>query len=198
MFKCKHCENTYKHRGSLTNHMRSHEDPKHQCEVCSKRFLRKAYLLKHAALHQDDRSGDTRDAVSDTRSAQMTLNMDTDTMVVPVKILSSHYEDFIEYLGKCQYVYLDKEINTTDDLDIAGTTTTAQAVGAAPPSAHPLMSPPDLIDDICLGIPTASHILGGIPSPPQDPDIPVSPFDLQTTEAEREFLEQLEKFIDEL
>jgi hypothetical protein len=200
MFKCKQCSNTYKHRGSLTNHMRSHEDPKHECQVCRKKFLRKAYLLKHTTLHHNDRSGGTSDAVSDTGSPQRTSEMHTNTMVVPVKIMACNYDDFIAYLSKCQYVYQEKEVSTIDDLETLDTsiTTSALTVGMAPPSAYPLMSPPEPSHDECLGIPTARHILDGALSPPQDPEIPGSPLDLETTEAEREFLAQLERFIEEL
>jgi hypothetical protein len=68
----------------------------------------------------------------------------------------------------------------------------------APPSAHPLLSPLEPLQEDCLSIPTARHILDGAYSPLHDPVITETPFDLETTEAEREFLAQLERFIEEL
>jgi hypothetical protein len=46
----------------------------------------------------------------------------------------------------------------------------------------------------CLGIPKARHIL----SPLYDPGTPGAALDLDITEVDKQFLTQLEKFIDEL
>jgi hypothetical protein len=200
MFKCKQCTNTYKHRGSLTNHLRSHEDPRHECEVCGKKFIRRAYLLKHTTLHHNDLSGRANDSVSDTRSPQTTPEKHTTTMVVLVKIVAHKYNEFLEFLSNCQYVYQDTEVNSSNDLDVQDNNAAPSAltVGMAPPSAHPLMSPLEPLQEECLSIPTARHILDGACSPLHDPGSPGTPFDLGTTEAEREFLSQLERFIEEL
>jgi hypothetical protein len=97
-------------------------------------------------------------------------------------------------------VYQEKEVSTTNDLEShdTNTTTAALTVGMAPPSAYPLISPLEPPQEECLDIPTARHILDGTYSPLQDPGTPGSPLDLGTTEAERDFLAQLERFIEEL
>jgi hypothetical protein len=121
-------------------------------------------------------------------------------MVVPVKIIAHKYNEFLEFLSNCQYVYQETEVNTTNDLEVQdnNTATSALTVGMAPPSAYPLMSPLEPLQEECLSIPTARHILDGACSPLQDPGTPGTPLDLGTTEAERDFLAQLERFIEEL
>jgi hypothetical protein len=92
--KCKECNNNYKHRGSLTNHLRSHEGPRHGYEVCRKRFIRRAYLLKQINLHHMNQSGTPGDSVSDTTIQEPTPGAHTTTMIVPVKIIADKYNKF--------------------------------------------------------------------------------------------------------
>jgi hypothetical protein len=105
-----------------------------------------------------------------------------------------------DFLRDCRYVYQDKEVGSENDLGTleSSTVSVAPTVGMAPPSVHPLLSPPEPMQEDCLEIPTVRHILEGTPSPLYDPGTPGAPFDLDTTEAEREFLMQLDRFIDEL
>jgi hypothetical protein len=119
---------------------------------------------------------------------------------VPVKIVADKYNEFLDFLSNCKYVYQDTEVSSVNDLDVpeSNAVPSVPTVGMAPPSASPLMSPPEPMQEDCLDIPTARHILGGASSPLYDPRTPGAPFDLETTEAEREFLSQLERFINEL
>jgi hypothetical protein len=199
MFKCKHCKNTYKHRGSLTNHLRSHEGPRHECDVCRKKFIRRSYLLKHIDQHHTDQSGPPGDSVSDTRAPEPTPGAHTTTMVVPVKIIADKYDEFVDFLKNCKCVY-QEEVCNQNDLETLNTNEEPEApmAGMAPPSAYPLRLPPEPVWEECLGIPTARHILEGTLSPLYDPGTLGAHFDLGTSEAEREFLTQLEQFINEL
>jgi uncharacterized Zn-finger protein len=51
MFKYRYCDKQFKYRGSLTNHLRSHEGK--ECKLCNSTFKRRSYLLKHLKLHSN-------------------------------------------------------------------------------------------------------------------------------------------------
>jgi hypothetical protein len=70
--------------------------------------------------------------------------------------------------------------------------------GMAPPSVHPLLSPPEHVWEECLGIPRAHHILEGPPSPLNYLATPGAADDLEMSEVKKDFLNQLERCIDEL
>jgi hypothetical protein len=120
-------------------------------------------------------------------------------MVVPVKIIADKYDEFIDFLKNCKCVY-QEEVCNQNDLENLNTSEEPEVptVGMAPPSAYPLRSPPEMMWEECLEIPTSRHILKGTLSPLYDPGTPGAHSDLETSEAEREFLTQLEQFINEL
>ena len=49
IFKCNICpdDRYFKTKGQLSNHMKYHYEPSHQCEVCQKPFYSKNHLILH-------------------------------------------------------------------------------------------------------------------------------------------------------
>jgi hypothetical protein len=74
-----------------------------------------------------------------------------------VKVKS--YEEFINFLKNCQYVY-QEEVAYSNDLENSDTDSNllTAADGTAPPCVYPLRLPPEIEWVECLGIPKARHI----------------------------------------
>ena len=56
-FKCEICpdEKSFKTKKQLNMHMKFHNEPSHQCEVCQKRFHKKWSLDKHRRTHTGEK-----------------------------------------------------------------------------------------------------------------------------------------------
>ena len=56
-FKCKICpdDRWFKTKGQLSNHMKYHYEPSHQCEICQKYFYRMGDLNRHLKTHTGEK-----------------------------------------------------------------------------------------------------------------------------------------------
>ncbi len=55
-FSCSQCGNTYKHKKSLKNHMRSHSEEKpFSCSQCGNTYTRKESLKNHMRSHSEEK-----------------------------------------------------------------------------------------------------------------------------------------------
>jgi hypothetical protein len=116
-------------------------------------------------------------------------------MVVPVKIIANRYNDSVSFLKYCPFIYQEEGIHRNDlEHPVSVASGPSATDGMAPPSVHPLLSPPEHVWEECLGIPRAQHILECPPSPLNYPGTSGAADDLETSE----FLNQLERCIDEL
>ncbi|XP_058463762.1 zinc finger protein 431-like [Malaya genurostris] len=54
-FVCNVCGAVVKSEGTFRTHMANHDDPKHPCGLCAKKFHTRAQLKKHSSVHSDER-----------------------------------------------------------------------------------------------------------------------------------------------
>ncbi|XP_036341045.1 zinc finger protein 600-like isoform X2 [Rhagoletis pomonella] len=53
-FNCNQCDKVFLHKGSLTLHIQKHGEPKNECSVCMKRYVRKVDLEVHMRNHSGE------------------------------------------------------------------------------------------------------------------------------------------------
>jgi hypothetical protein len=167
MYTCEFCEKQYKHRGSLTHHLRGHQGVNFTCELCKVTFRRNSYLKKHKCGPEPIPFAPTEDLTK----APSDDSHQPGYITIQVKVNSDQYTEFLEYMRACQFIYQeDPGAPTTDPLLNQEATTDISAPECLDPPSAPtstqapvdvLMSPAATDYQDLLSIPMARDILDG-------------------------------------
>jgi hypothetical protein len=167
MYTCEICEKQYRHRGSLTHHLRGHQGVNFTCNTCKVSFRRNSYLKKHKCSPEPQPAATTEEPTK----APSEYSHQPGYITIQVKVNSDQYTEFLEFMRACPFIYQeDSGVLTTDPPpNLEATTDTLVPECSDPPSAPTsiqapvdvLMSPTamDYLDSPY--IPTARDILDG-------------------------------------